>query len=307
MRRSRREAPSRPLWPKAPRSWCSPPLEERAGRSSPPNSGTSRAIASALPGSGSRRSPRRCARSEPPPTPSSAGPPAPSRTRAWSGVRTGMPGPRRPCAVTPAALPMRAPGVFTHAFLGGTTRAFEVSGMEWGPDGHARPASSMPDDALCAAVVTTVARHIAAVIDVLAPHAVITYAANGGYGHPDHVRVHEATMAAIDLAEWRTGRLLCVDTPTEVAQRAFDPGQAGFAETGFAPVEAIPAKPPVDRIVISQDVTAVLAAKRAALEAHRTQVSVSGAFFALSNGVGQRIGDHEYYSIGAGVEVPEDR
>src|SRR5699024_10963029 len=82
--------------------------------------------------------------------------------------------------------------------------------------------------------------------------------------------------------------------PTEVAQRAFDPGQAGFAETGFAPVEAIPAKPPVDRIVISQDVTAVLAAKRAALEAHRTQVSVSGAFFALSNGVGQRIGDHEY-------------
>src|SRR5699024_12569002 len=65
--------------------------------------------------------------------------------------------------------------------------------------------------------------------------------------------------------------------------------------------------PPVDRIVISQDVTAVLAAKRAALEAHRTQVSVSRAFFALSNGVGQRIGDHEYYSIGAGVEVPEDR
>lgn len=202
---------------------------------------------------------------------------------------------------------MRALGVSTHAFLGGTTRTFEDSGMEWGPDGHARPASSMPDDALCAADVTTVARHIAAVIDALAPHAVITYAANGGYGHPDHVRVHEATMAAIDLAEWRTGRLLCVDTPTEVAQRAFDPGQAGFAETGFAPVEAIPAKPPVDRIVISQDVTAVLAAKRAALEAHRTQVSVSGAFFALSNGVGQRIGDHEYYSIGAGAEVPEDR
>src|SRR5699024_2447311 len=101
--------------------------------------------------------------------------------------------------------------------------------------------------------------------------------------------------------------LLCVDTPTEVARQTFDPGQAGFAETGFAPAEAIPAKPPVDRIVISQDVTAVLAATRAALEAHRTQVTVSGACVALSNGVGQRIGDHEYYSIGAGAKDPEDR
>src|SRR5699024_5573091 len=32
---------------------------------------------------------------------------------------------------------MRALGVTTHAFLGGTTRTFEDSGMEWGPDGHA--------------------------------------------------------------------------------------------------------------------------------------------------------------------------
>src|SRR5699024_9882523 len=116
---------------------------------------------------------------------------------------------------------MRALGVSTHAFLGGTTRTFEDSSMEWGQDGHDRPAPSMPDAAPVAADVTTVARHNAAVIDALGPHAVITYAANGGYGHPDHVRVHEATMAAIDLAEWRTGRLLCVDTPTEVAQRAF--------------------------------------------------------------------------------------
>lgn len=201
---------------------------------------------------------------------------------------------------------MRALGVRMHTFLGGTTRTFEDSGMEWGPDGHARPASSMPDNALCAADITTVARHIAAVIDAVTPHVVITYASNGGYGHPDHVRVHEATTAAIDLAEWRTGRLLYVDTPTEVARRNFDPAQDGFSATGFAAAETIPAKPPVGRIVIDQDVSSVLGAKRSALEAHRTQVSVSGRFFALSNGVGQAIGDHEYFSIGAGTDIPAE-
>ncbi|MCS4591717.1 PIG-L family deacetylase [Brevibacterium sediminis] len=201
---------------------------------------------------------------------------------------------------------MRALGVRMHTFLGGTTRTFEDSGMEWGPDGHARPAASMTDNALCEADITTVARHIAAVIDAFEPHAIITYAANGGYGHPDHVRVHEATNAAIDFAEWRTGRLLYVDTPTEVARHSFDPHQAGFADTGFAPAETIPAKPPVGQIVIDQDVSAVLPAKRAALEAHRTQVSVSGGFFALSNGVGQKIGDREYFSIGAGAPIPSE-
>ncbi|WP_181275378.1 PIG-L family deacetylase [Brevibacterium oceani] len=201
---------------------------------------------------------------------------------------------------------MRALGVRLHAFLGGTTRTFEDSGMEWGPDGHARPARSMTADALCATDMSTVARHVAAVIDAFEPHAVITYAGNGGYGHPDHVRVHEATTAAVDLAEWRTGRLLYVDTPAEAARAAFDPDQAGFAATGFAPASTIPAKPPVGRIVIGQDVTPQLPVKRAALVAHRTQVIVSGDFFALSNGVGQRIGVCEYFSVGAGTDVPDD-
>jgi N-acetyl-1-D-myo-inositol-2-amino-2-deoxy-alpha-D-glucopyranoside deacetylase len=226
----------------------------------------------------------------------------PAELKHLEGDRTGLAKVRE----QEIAEAMRALGVRMHAFLGGTTRIFEDSGMEWGPDGHARPASGMVNDALCAADVTTVARHIAAVIDALQPHAVVTYAANGGYGHPDHVRVHEATTAAIDLAEWRTGRLLYVDTPAEAARAAFEPHQEGFAATGFAAAETIPAKPPVAAIDVDQDVTAMLPAKRAALAAHRTQVSVSGGFFALSNGVGQKIGDHEYFSIGAGAPLPAD-
>lgn len=202
---------------------------------------------------------------------------------------------------------MAALGVREHLFLGGSAHTFEDSGMEWGADGHAVAASTMPANALCAAELPTVARYIAAVIDEVRPHAVITYASNGGYGHPDHVRVHEATVAAVDASAWRPGRLLFVDVPAEAAHETFDANQPGFAETGFSPAQTIPTKPPVGEIVIAQDISSVLSAKRAALAAHRTQVSVSGAFFALSNGIGMKIIDHEYYSIGAGAPISDER
>ncbi|MCF2588412.1 PIG-L family deacetylase [Brevibacterium sp. UCMA 11752] len=202
---------------------------------------------------------------------------------------------------------MAALGVREHLFLGGSARTFEDSGMEWGADGHAVAASTMPANALCAAELTAVARYIAAVIDEVRPHAVITYASNGGYGHPDHVRVHEATVAAVDTADWKAGRLLFVDVPAEAARETFDPNQPGFADTGFAPAQTIPTKPPVSDIVVAQDISSVLGAKRGALAAHRTQVTVSGAFFALSNGIGMKILDHEYYSIGAGAPISDLR
>lgn len=202
---------------------------------------------------------------------------------------------------------MAALGVQEHLFLGGSAHTFEDSGMEWGADGHAVAASTMPANALCAAELPTVARYIAAVIDEVRPHAVITYASNGGYGHPDHVRVHEATVAAVDVASWKTGRLLFVDVPAEASRETFDANQPGFAETGFSSAQTIPTKPPVGEIVIAQNISSVMSAKCAALAAHRTQVSVSGAFFALSNGIGMKIIDHEYYSIGAGALISDER
>ena len=48
---------------------------------------------------------------------------------------------------------------------------------------------------------------LTAVLRDLRPHAVITYDADGGYGHPDHIRAHELTVAACDRlrAEARVG------------------------------------------------------------------------------------------------------
>ncbi|HCG55791.1 MULTISPECIES: PIG-L family deacetylase [Brevibacterium] len=232
-----------------------------------------------------------------------AGEVIPADLKGLEGNRTGLARVRE----SEVAEAMAALGVREHLFLGGDAHTFEDSGMEWGADGHAVAASTMPANALCAAELSTVARYIAAVIDNIRPHAVITYASNGGYGHPDHVRVHEATVVAVDAAAWRIGRLLFVDVPAEAARETFDADQPGFAESGFSPAQTIPTKPPVSEIVVAQDISSVLGAKRAALAAHRTQVTVSGAFFALSNGIGMKIVDHEYYSIGAGAPISAQR
>ena len=38
---------------------------------------------------------------------------------------------------------------------------------------------------------------LTAVMEEVAPQVVVTYAEDGGYGHPDHVRAHEITRAAV--------------------------------------------------------------------------------------------------------------
>lgn len=41
---------------------------------------------------------------------------------------------------------------------------------------------------------------LVAIIRRLKPHVLVTYDENGGYPHPDHIRTHEISMAAVDAA-----------------------------------------------------------------------------------------------------------
>jgi N-acetyl-1-D-myo-inositol-2-amino-2-deoxy-alpha-D-glucopyranoside deacetylase len=133
--------------------------------------------------------------------------------------------------------------------------------MVWGATGP-EPLASLTDDSLCAAEFGEVAADLAAVIDQVRPSAVISYDENGGYGHPDHVRAHQA------------------------ARRA-------------AAVKAIPFfvvdEDPSDS-TLAVDVHPVLSRKREALRSHRTQVVVEGDRFALSSGPSRPIAAVEGFS-----------
>jgi N-acetyl-1-D-myo-inositol-2-amino-2-deoxy-alpha-D-glucopyranoside deacetylase len=67
---------------------------------------------------------------------------------------------------------------------------------------------------------------------------------------------------------------------------------------------------PDEQVTTEIDGTGYLDAKRAAMRAHETQITVDGDYFALSNELGARILGREYYTQLAGpraARVPEGR
>jgi len=75
-------------------------------------------------------------------------------------------------------------------------RRYRDSGMEWIRPGLAGPAPDSDTDALALAPVAEVTADLLAVLQHVQPDLVISYDQTGGYGHPDHVRVHDAALAA---------------------------------------------------------------------------------------------------------------
>ncbi|UNX55668.1 PIG-L family deacetylase [Georgenia sp. TF02-10] len=102
---------------------------------------------------------------------------------------------------------LHALGVTAHRFLdalpgltGQRPARFTDSGMVGARMGMAEPAADAGPSALAAVPLDVPARLLAAVVRSSRPQVVITEEPGGGYGHPDHVRIHEITMAAVALA-----------------------------------------------------------------------------------------------------------
>lgn len=139
--------------------------------------------------------------------------------------------------------------------VGLAARRYRDSGMRWVTPELAGPAEDVPPDALTAAPLSEVTADIAAFLAVTRPDAVVSYDDLGGYGHPDHRRIREATLAACR------------------AERV------GFVEV--VPPDAPDAWP--------VDASARLGALQHALRAHATQLTVDGAEVVHSGGQRQAI------------------
>jgi N-acetyl-1-D-myo-inositol-2-amino-2-deoxy-alpha-D-glucopyranoside deacetylase len=177
-------------------------------------------------------------------------------------------------------------GVTDHRFLGGPGR-YRDSGMMGTEDN---------DDPRCfwRASVDEAAAALAQVIREVAPQAIVTYDANGSYGHPDHVQAHRVTVRAHALtARGNPGaRLYATAMPASVAAEAAAlPADSWFSPTADKLANTVPD----EQVTTSIDASAYLQAKLAAMAAHATQVTLDGEYFALSDNVGRRVLATEHY------------
>lgn len=186
---------------------------------------------------------------------------------------------------------LAALGVDGPRYLGGAGR-WRDSGMEGTP---ARAQERFVDGDFAEQTAT-----LAAVIDELRPHVVVTYDPNGGYGHPDHIHTHRVTMAAVGQSAWQVPKLYW--TVTSATALAAGLGDMGDVPDGWIRVSA--ADLPQfgfadDAIDAALDLAPYSAARVEALRAHATQVMVSpdGRSFALSNNLALPIDSTEYYVL----------
>jgi mycothiol conjugate amidase Mca len=138
----------------------------------------------------------------------------------------------------------------------------------------------------CNADPEEAAGRVVRLIRQVRPQVIVTYDERGGYGHPDHIAAHRATVAALaaagdpdrftdqSLPPWQPQKLYYIAFPRSTFLRlrdlARDRGLSSpFDDADFDPVDfTVP-----DEVVTTRvDVRDYLAQRRTAMLAHRTQI-----------------------------------
>jgi LmbE family N-acetylglucosaminyl deacetylase len=165
------------------------------------------------------------------------------------------------------------------------TLGFRDSGMHgWDANDHPDAFHTQPDDEVTARLIALMERY--------RPQVVVTYFANSGYNHPDHLKAHDITQRAV-RDSGIPQKLYLIARPRSYRERMREvaeqyglelqlpqpPTPAPDADANVADATPPPRPFGVDDELITThvDATAYAAQKRAALGAHRSQLE--GSFF----------------------------
>jgi N-acetyl-1-D-myo-inositol-2-amino-2-deoxy-alpha-D-glucopyranoside deacetylase len=152
------------------------------------------------------------------------------------------------------------------------------------------------------------AARLVAILREEKPDVVVTYAEDGTYGHPDHIKAHHVTNAALDLLEkegWRPRKLYYMAIPRSLMQAFMDqmPEEARQQGAGMT----IPGTP--DELVTTRiDVSDYVDQKREAFGAHVSQNDPNSWFTTMADQIYRLAFGTEYYQLArgkAGSELPE--
>ena len=143
------------------------------------------------------------------------------------------------------------------------------------------------------------------------PHVVITYGADGGYGHPDHIQAHRITHAAASaVGVPRVLHTVRLAAQTTALLPAVAPAGWRLPEPG-----ELDGVTSADLSILLDD--ASYHTKASSMRAHATQLTVLDGdaeapaveapavhFYALSNNIVQPLQRVEHYQLGAGAPPP---
>ncbi|MBO0728001.1 MAG: PIG-L family deacetylase [Acidimicrobiaceae bacterium] len=143
---------------------------------------------------------------------------------------------------------------------------YRDSGMA-GWDGNRDP------EAFCNLPVEQGAARVAALIEQYQPQVVVTYDERGGYGHPDHIQTHRVAMAAVDSTSGPAKVYFTARSQAHAERMSEVRRRLQLDQRPGRPRRAAPVGVPDATITTTVDTGAALDRKRAALEAHASQLA----------------------------------
>ena len=159
------------------------------------------------------------------------------------------------------------------------------------------------------APVGEVAARLATVFRDERPDVLVTYGADGTYGHPDHVMAHNATVGAVEMLAqdgWTPGKLYLHAVPRSLVDVVVDTAQLAGIELPESLAQAVGT--PDDEITTVVDVSPVLDRKLAASVEHRSQMHAGLPLAAMAAGLFETVFGIERFvltSRGPGEQRPE--
>lgn len=148
------------------------------------------------------------------------------------------------------------------------------------------------------------------------PDIVITFEPNGGYGHPDHIAIHQHTVAAFHAAglsnhypeqgePWQPRRLFYTAIPRSFFRRLRQILQdAGIETRNLDHWEKTGMGWPDEAVNVILDVSAVVDIKWQAIQCHRTQLGPGNFFIKLSASQRRALMSHEYFALAWPTDAP---
>jgi LmbE family N-acetylglucosaminyl deacetylase len=162
-------------------------------------------------------------------------------------------------------------GVDRQQFLG-----YRDSGMAGAP-------SNDDPRAFHAAPLHEAAERVATVLREERPDVVVTYTPDGTYWHPDHVKAHRTTLAALDLVAaegWSPAKLYLHAVPRSAVEQIERRARESDVELPIEVGQIVGI--PDEEITTIVDVSAFLEQKRAAFLAHLSQYEPDSPFSTIA-------------------------